>query len=308
MNEIPKPTHMNKYLLIALSLAILIHTESCRRRPISRDKSPAPTASVSIPASTTVTPDSSVATNPVSVQPTDSAAGATRPNRPGIDEARAHVAEIDFRFLTAKSKISFKSPSQDIDNANINIRVRKDSLIWLSVSKLGIEAVRGLITKDSITIVDKIHKEYSVYDFPTLSKQFNFEMNFDLLQALIIGNLPLPKQPAQKIKNERDYLLLRQSEGKVLVENYIGTQDRKLKKLMVTEQPTKNTLRLDYEDFTSLNNFLFPYTSLVTVDYKSRTDGQFYQTLLRIKHSKVELIDKNPGFPFSIPANYQRRP
>jgi hypothetical protein len=67
---------------------------------------------------------------------------------------------------------------------------------------------------------------------------------------------------------------------------------------MVTEQPTKNTLRLDYEDFTSLSNFLFPYTSLVTLDYKSQADGQFYQTLLRIKHNKVELVERNPGFPF----------
>ncbi|WP_332369700.1 DUF4292 domain-containing protein [Spirosoma telluris] len=252
-------------------------------------------------------PDSTLATRPVPSVPTDTVT-IVRPARPGIEEARANVAEIDFRYLTAKSKISFKSPNQDIDNASVNIRVRKDSLIWLSVSKLGIEAVRGLITHDSITIIDKIHREYTVYDFPTLSKQFNFQMNFQLLQALIVGNLPLPKRPAQKIKNERDYLLLRQSEGKVLVENYIGEQDRKLKKLMVTEQPTKNTLRLDYEDFTSLNNFLFPYTSLVTLDYQSKTDGQFYQTLLRIKHNKVELVEKSPGFPFTIPANYQRRP
>ncbi len=232
---------------------------------------------------------------------------AVLPSRPGISEARANVAEIDFDYLTAKSKISFKSPEQSIDNASVNIRVRKDSLIWVSISKLGIEAVRGLIGRDSITILDKIHREYSVYDYPTLSKQFNFAMNFDLLQALVVGNLPLPKRPAQKVKNERDYLLLRQSEGKVLVENYIGA-DRKLKKLLVTEQPTKNTLRLDYEDFSSLNDFLFPYTSLVTLDYQSKVDGQFYQTLLRIKHNKVELTDKNPGFPFTIPASYERRP
>jgi hypothetical protein len=300
---------MNKYLLIVLLLGVLVNSESCRRRHLSHSSGSQPTATVSTPtSSTTTTPDSSVADHPTPVRPVDSIATTHRPSRPGIEEARANVAEIDFRFLTAKSKISFKSPNQDIDNANINIRVRKDSLIWLSVSKLGIEAVRGLITRDSITIIDKIHKEYSVYDFPTLSKQFNFAMNFELLQALIVGNLPLPKRPAQKIKNERDYLLLRQSEGKVLVENYIGEQDRKLKKLMVTEQPTKNTLRLDYEDFTSLNNFLFPYTSLVTLDYQSRTDGQFYQTLLRIKHNKVELVDKTPGFPFTIPASYQRRP
>lgn len=304
---------MNRYLLFALLLGVLLHTDGCRRRNLTRSPGGSSPSATTIPAQS----DTVVQAKPIPTQPADSASisqpsspGATKQSqtRPGIDEARTNVAEIDFRYLTARSKISFKSPQQDIDNANINIRVRKDSLIWVSISKLGIEAVRGLITRDSITIVDRIHKEYSVYDFPTLSRQFNFAMNFELLQALIIGNLPLPKRPAQKIKNERDYLLLRQSEGKVLVENYIGEQDRKLKKLMLTEQPTKNTLRLDYEDFTSLNNFLFPYTSLVTLDYQSKTDGQFYQTLLRIKHSKVELVDKNPGFPFTIPASYQRRP
>ena len=270
--------------------------EGCRRQPVTR------TAPV---ATSPARSDSSIAARPL---PADSAAAARPISRPGIEEARANVAEIDFRYLTAKSKISFKSHREDIDNANVSIRVRKDSVIWLSISKLGIEAVRGMITRDSVRIMDKLHRQYSAYDFPTLSKQFNFDMNFDLLQALIVGNLPLPKRPAQKIKNERDYLLLRQSEGKVMVENYIGEQDRKLKKLMLTEQPTKNTLRLDYDDFTSLNNFLFPYTSLVTLDYKSKTDGQFYQTLLRIKHNKVEMVDKNPGFPFTVPANYQRRP
>ncbi len=295
---------MNKLLLYALLLSVLINSDGCRRRRLSRSDRPASNEPTSVSSSS----DPAQTDSATVTRPADST--ATRPSRlrPGIDEARTNVAEIDFRYLTAKSKISFKSPEQDIDNANINIRVRKDSLIWLSVNKLGIEAVRGLITRDSITVIDKIHREYTVYDFPTLSRQFNFEMNFALLQALIVGNLPLPRRPAQKIKNERDYLLLRQSEGKVLVENYIGEQDRKLKKLMLTEQPTKNTLRLDYDDFTSLNNFLFPYTSLVTLDYKSRSDGQFYQTLLQIKHNKVELVDKSPGFPFTIPANYQRRP
>lgn len=290
---------MNKYLLVTLVLSVLLGSEGCRRHHMSHAAGPAPT----IPS----LPDSTLATLPAAGK-LDSTTTPTHPTRPGIEEARSNVAEIDFRYLTAKSKISFKSRDQDIDNANVNIRVRKDSLIWMSISKLGIEAVRGLITKDSIVIIDKIHREYSVYDFPTLSKQFNFDMNFDLLQALIVGNLPLPKRPAQKVKNERDYLLLRQSEGKVLVENYIGEQDRKLKKLMVTEQPTKNTLRLDYDDFTSLSNFLFPYTSLVTLDYKSKTDGQFYQTLLRIKHSKVEMVERSPSFPFTIPSNYKRRP
>lgn len=288
---------MNKPILFFISITLLFFSEGCRRHRVSHSAS----ASVSQKDTTQTAPSASdtMAVTPVPVTP---------PPRPGIEEARANVAEIDFDYLTAKSKLSFKSKDQDIENATVFLRVRKDSLIWLSVRKIGIEAVRALINRDSIVILNTFQKEYSVYDFPTISKQFNFDMNFDLLQALIVGNLPLPKRPAQKIKNERDYLLLRQSEGKVLVENYIGESDRKLKKLMVTEQPTKNTLRLDYDDFTMLNNFLFPYTSLITLDYKSKTDGQFYQTLLKIQHNKVELVDKSPGFPFTIPAKYQRRP
>ena len=307
---------MNNPSLIGLLLISLLASEGCRRQRVMHKAPPSPTADttrvVSKPVSpldsTFVTPTPAATTARTEVPRTEVPRMDVPRPRPGIEEARANVAEIDFSYLTAKSKFSIKSKDENTDNANMNIRVRKDSLIWFSVQKLGIEAARGIATRDSIIILDKIHSEYSVYDFPTLSRQFNFELNFDLLQALIVGNLPLPKRPAQKIKNERDYLLLRQSEGKVLVENYIGEEDRKLKKLMVTEQPTKNTLRLDYADFKALNSFLFPYTSLITLDYKSDADGQFYQKLLQIRHTKVELVDKNPGFPFSIPRNYTRRP
>lgn len=294
---------MNRVLLYAFLASILYTQASCHRQ---RLKNVPHTASVRADTVTMSQPQSAPASTTLTLPVASSPAANTALVRPGIDEARANVSEIDFRYLTAKSKLSFKSKTQDISNANLNLRVRKDSAIWISISKVGIEAVRALITRDSVAIMDKLERRYAVYDFPTLSRQFNFDMNFDLLQALIVGNLPLPKRPAQRIKNERDYLLLRQSAGKVLVENYIGENDRKLKRLMVTEQPTKNALRLDYEDFNVLNTFLFPYSSLVTLDYKSQTDGQFYQTLVRIKHNKVELIDKDPGFPFTIPAKYQR--
>ena len=297
---------MNRVLLYAFLASVLYTQAGCHRQRLKNtpraESIKADTVAMSQPQATTPT---SAPTPPVASSASPPAS-STAVTRPGIEEARANVSEIDFKYLTAKSKLSFKSKTQDISNANLNLRVRKDSAIWISISKVGIEAVRALITRDSVAIMDKLERRYAIYDFPTLSRQFNFDMNFDLLQALIVGNLPLPKRPVQKIKNERDYLLLRQSAGKVLVENYIGENDRKLKRLMVTEQPTKNALRLDYEDFNALNNFLFPYSSLVTLDYKSETDGQFYQTLIRIKHNKVELIDKDPGFPFTIPAKYQR--
>lgn len=288
---------MNKYLYLTLILGVLIHTTGCRHQHLSRATSP----------HATPTTDSTLVNRPSANKPTETVKPAI-PVQSGADVAATGVAEIDFRYLTAKSKISFKSPNQEVDNASVSIRIHQDSLIWLSVSKLGIEAARTLITRDSIKILDKIHHDYSVYDFPTLSKQFNFALNFSLLQALIVGNLPLPGQPAQERKDDPTYRILVQQEGQVIVENYIDATSRKLKKLVMTQQPAKNTLRLDYDDFGSLNNFLFPFTSLLTLDYQSQADGQSHQTVLRSKYSKVDLVDQSPGFPFTIPASYQRRP
>jgi hypothetical protein len=283
---------MSKYLVGLLCVIMLFTSEGCRRRKMFRNAPPSPTADT-----VAVVPQTPIRADTI----------ATAPVVPSVDP-RATVEQVDFAYLTAKSKVSFKSKDQDINNANVNLRIDKDSLIWLSVSGVGVEVARALITKDSVVITDRIHREYSVYDYASLSQRFNFNLTFGLIQSLLIGNLPLPQEPAQRVKNEKDYLLLRQHEGKVMVDNYIGEENRKLKKLLVVEQPTRNSLTLDYEDFTVLNNFLFPYTSLVTVDYKSKNDGQPYQTVLRIRHNKVELTDKNPGFPFSIPPKYQRRP
>ena len=226
-----------------------------------------------------------------------------------FDEVKANfkLEEIDFDYLTAKSKFSFKSRTQDIDNANVNIRIKKDSLIWFSVNGVGFEVARGIITPDTVVFMDKFHKEYYAFDFEQLSRQFKFKLNFQLLQSLIVGNLPVPREPGQKLRREKDFLLLRQNEGRVAIDNYIGEKNRKLKRLQAVEQPTRNSLTLDYEDFTELSNYLFPFTSLITLDVRSQEDKQYYQTVIRIKHSKVDLLDTNPGFPFSIPSSYKKK-
>jgi len=223
------------------------------------------------------------------------------------EELKVKVEDIDFKYLIAKSKISFKSKDQDIDNANVTMRMRKDSLLWLQVVVGPIEAMRALITRDSIKIIDRYSKTYYLYDFSTLSKKFDFQLSFDLIQSILVGNMPIPKKQGDRFKREKDFFMLRQEEGKIMVENYIGEQNRRLKKLMLTEQPTKNSLTLDYEDFTQLNNYLFPYSSLMQLDYESKDDKKRYQTVFRIKHQKVELSEKPLTFPFSIPSRFERK-
>lgn len=277
---------MPNYLFVAL-LSVLFSSEGCRRQQRLQTTDSVPSSS------TDSTTNTGLNTNPVT--------GAE------LTDAHASVAETDFIYLTAKSKIAFKSQADELDNASLTIRMQKDSLIWLSISKLGIEAIRGIITPDSVKIIDKLHRDYIAYSFPALSRQFNFTMSFGLLQALLVGNLPFGQLPAKKTDNEPGFIL-RQQDSNVLIENYVNAANRKLTKLTLTQQPGPNTLRADYENFESVQTFLLPFTALLTLDYQSPGNGQMQQTALRIKHNKVELTNQSPGFPFTVPASYARRP
>jgi hypothetical protein len=224
-----------------------------------------------------------------------------------VETVPVKVQEIAFDYLTAKSKFSLRSSTQDFENTNVNIRIKKDSLIWISVTGVGFEVGRGLITPDSIVFLDKFHKEYFVFSYAQLSRQYNFELNFKLLQSIIVGNLPLEQGGDPKFYKENEFFTLQQNSGRIVIDNYIGEKNLKLERLKAVETPTQNTFTINYEDFKDVNKSLFPFSSLIKLDVQSPKDKQFYQTTMRIKHSKVELLNQSPGFPFSIPSTYTRK-
>ncbi|WP_031529554.1 DUF4292 domain-containing protein [Dyadobacter crusticola] len=217
------------------------------------------------------------------------------------------INEVAFNYLTAKSKVSLQSKSQNFDNANVNIRMKKDSIIWLSVTGVGLEVARGIITRDSIVFMDKIHRDYFVFNYEQLSKQYNFDLNFDLLQAMIVGNLPFAQEPDARFVKMNEFYVLRQIKDRLEIENYISESTLKLSRLKATEVPTQNAFLLDYEDFKNVGGILFPFSSIINLNVKSPKDQQVSQTNMRIKHSKVEMQTESPGFPFNVPSSYKRK-
>jgi hypothetical protein len=232
---------------------------------------------------------------------------ANKPVTGNIDKdvENIKIDEIDFVNFSSTSKLHYKTATES-QNAQINFRIKKDSLIWFSISGFGIEAVRGIINKDSLFAIDKLHREYYKFDFASLSNNFKFDLNYDILQSLVLGNMPIKKKGKNKyVKRENDYYLLHQEDGKVLIDNYIGDANRKLKKLQLTkEAQAENKLTMTFDDFQKINDHIFPYESLIKVDYQSDKDNKFYETLIELKHKKVEFSKGNLNFPFSIPANY----
>lgn len=100
---------------------------------------------------------------------------------------KLEINEFKFETLSAKANITFTDEKETSFKANL--RIKKDSAIWMSITPaLGIEMARVLITKDSVLFMDRIHNKYFVGDFAYLNKMFDVDMDYNMLEALLVGN------------------------------------------------------------------------------------------------------------------------
>jgi hypothetical protein len=206
------------------------------------------------------------------------------------------IQEIDFEYFHGKARLNFKDNTKERE-VKANIRIRKDSVIWMTFSVIGVQGGKALINKDSITIVSTVNKEYYVYSYEELSKRFNFKIDFYVIQAAMLGNLIIPKQTIDDIQEEEKFNRMLQSQGTVGIKNYINKE--------LSESGTGNQLKLDYSDFQPVGEKLFPYKGVIDVLYKS-AKGLVNNTIV-FEYSKAEVGDRELRFPFNIPKRYDRR-
>lgn len=69
-----------------------------------------------------------------------------------------------------------------------NIRILKDSIIWISVRSLNIEGARLFITPDSIMFINRIDNNYFVGDISSLRQVFNVDLDYKALQGLLTNS------------------------------------------------------------------------------------------------------------------------
>ncbi|MFM7020132.1 MAG: DUF4292 domain-containing protein [Aquirufa sp.] len=227
----------------------------------------------------------------------------TPEERPNELDSKESADELSFRYLKAKSRVAWKS-GNNTDNYSVDIRVKKDSLIWVTISQAGLAGATGLFTLDRIQFYQKISGEYYDLTYDSLSTMMGFRIDYRVLQSLIVGNQPFKKNNSRVIR-ENENIIIKQDSGRIKIDNMVGP-NRKLKKLLVRDEPSSNKLTLDFEEFTNLNQVIFPFSSQITLDVKNKEDKRV-TTVIQIKYSKVELLDTPLEFPFRIPAKFLKK-
>ena len=215
-----------------------------------------------------------------------------------------NIEEIDFEYFHGKARMIMRDANKERE-VKANIRVRKDSVIWMTFSVIGVQGGKALINKDSITIVSNLDKEYYVFDYAELSKRYNFEINYHVIQSAMLGNLIMPLKEADGIQKDPSFFILSQNNGTIDVQNFINAASMKIEKVELKESNTSNSFVINYSNFQPVGNKTFPYNGTINLFYK--TLSGLLNTTIIFEYNKAEVGTRELNFPFNIPKKYDRR-
>ncbi len=229
---------------------------------------------------------------------------------------RMNENELDYTYATAKFNCELTVDSEE-HSFNVSVRTRKDSVIWMSISKLGIDAARILITKDTVKITMGLtEKKYFVGDFSYINQMLHADLDFNMLQALLFGNSAAFYDEDEKLKPGRDknnckYFLstIRKKHVKRIEMGteqpkesfqtiWLDPQTFKIVTMEFDDVETKRKFNADYEEFKPIDKYLAPFKLLYTITAEKKIKAE-------IRYARI-VINEPQKFPFTIPTSYER--
>lgn len=235
----------------------------------------------------------------------------------GADYLIQQLKKNEFKFNKLNIKFSVTVTINKKENSfGGNIRIRKDSAIWLSISPaLGIEALRILITTDSIKLLNRIETTYFVSDIKLINSMLKTDLDFDMLQSILIGiDFSSYQNDVFKASVDGDkYLLSTVGRGKLkkLLKNkddslrilmqdiWLDPSTYKITKIRIKELKENRKLEAEYSDFEKEDSALFPKKIIINItDDKTKIE-------IAVENSKVvesEMLE----FPFNVNSRYKK--
>ena len=94
-----------------------------------------------------------------------------------------------FEWLTANMAIQAEGNDMVYNDLSGQLRMRKDSLVWLNVTAtMGVEVLRVKVSNDSVWILNRLEKTYLAEPLDTISAQLGMPLSLPLVQTLLLDN------------------------------------------------------------------------------------------------------------------------
>lgn len=214
---------------------------------------------------------------------------------------KLNANKIQFETFSAKINTDYQSSDGKKYNVAVFVRMKKDSIIWISVNGLlGVEGMRMIIDKDSVRTLNKLDKEYQVRSLDYLQEVAALPLDLRSMQELIIGN-PVFLDSTIKSYSVNENIISMLSEGNWF-RNLVSIQNNDHlilhSKLDDIDVLRNRTCYLNYADYENKKGVNFSTTRNISVTEKTKLD-------VKLSFNKYT-FNETLSFPFAIPRNYKK--
>jgi len=210
---------------------------------------------------------------------------------------------VNFRTFSAKVKVNYRDKEGEQPELTVFIRMQKDSIIWISVNAtiFSYEALRVLVTPDSVMVLNKKDKIVQLRSVSYLQELTSLPFDFQTLQDLLLGNpIYLDSNVVSYKKSEQSITLMNAGPlFKHLLSITNGDYLLQHSKLDDADPLRNRTADLTYSGYENGNGVKFATERRVSVSEKSKLDIDM--------NFKQYGFNETLSYPFSIPKNFKRQ-
>ncbi|MBL0309561.1 MAG: DUF4292 domain-containing protein [Bacteroidetes bacterium] len=180
--------------------------------------------------------------------------------------ARIAATQFDYQTLSARAKVSW-SDGDERTSFQTGIRMKKDSLVWMSLSTAGIEGVRLLIGRDSMRVLNNFSGDMTTHDLSYLQFWLPFPVNFNQLQQFIAGQRMSIGEKAALVTEQDSFWVLHTESNNMRETVWVDKQEYTLRKILLKDKLLNQDMEIIFEAYAALNEKPFSYRRLMTIHH-----------------------------------------
>lgn len=221
-----------------------------------------------------------------------------------IKDVQSH--ELKYKNLTGKVSFALVLPGGPKNTKKVGgvVKLIKDEAFQVSFRMLGIEGFRITVTPDTVYVIDRMNKNYSVQSIQSLQKEFNF--SYYNLQALITNALFLPgKQsvsvtdyPLFTVGKTSDLYMIKTADTNTQYTFAVDANERILSTL-IYKAASNQAIQWSYQNFIVDGKYIYPTEMQAQVDLE---DKRFN---MNMSFDKIN-FDTSFEIDYSLPSKYNK--
>ncbi len=213
-----------------------------------------------------------------------------------LDSVKQHA--FTYKTLSAKIKTTYKAPDGSELELAITLRSVYDSAIWMSISPaLGIEAVRVLLTPDTVKVIDKLNRHYAIEPYSYLKRFSEADITFGTIQNIISGNAAFINDSFRTDSITNYYF--GNCRQRSLTHEMAITKAFRIFASVIADTLSSEMISIKNSDFTFVEYEYFPFDIRIEAFSKNKTSS------ITLNYSNVA-INIPVELKFSIPHTYTK--